>query len=423
MRFGYLKGSLISRYKKKTIMVSRLEVLCVLAGLILFLLLEFQSRNDPLREGYISRSAYGQGEARLDLVVEGFEGEEKGLPLDLTVSERRYTKEQAVAAAEELESRLGTMILGEEPSLSQVRTKLELVKEDSQTGFRIRWSSDHADLLGADGIVHGEEIGEEGQVVTLRAEIYDEKESLRIVLLPVRIFPPQLTRQERLQEELTRLILDSEEQTRTEEGFYLPAEYNGDPISYRSRDGGERYWLLLLGPLLAILIRARGIDEAKRLGKERERLLLLDHAEMLSKLQIFLGAGMTVRTAWERIVLDYQEMRSRGKRERPVYEEMLLTYHQMRSGTAEGKAYEEFGRRCKLQPYLKLAGLLEQNRKTGTKNLRYLLQLEMTDAFEQRKNLARRQGEEAATKLLIPLFLMLGVVMVIVVVPAFLTFY
>ena len=76
-----------------------------------------------------------------------------------------------------------------------------------------------------------------------------------------------------------------------------------------------------------------------------------------------------------------------------------------------------------LQPYLKLAGLLEQNRKTGTKNLRQLLLLEMTDAFEQRKNLARRQGEEAATKLLIPLFLMLGVVMVIVVVPAFLTFY
>ena len=66
---------------------------------------------------------------------------------------------------------------------------------------------------------------------------------------------------------------------------------------------------------------------------------------------------------------------------------------------------------------------MEQNRKTGTKNLRYLLQTEMADAFEQRKNLARRQGEEAATKLLIPLFLMLGVVMVIVVVPAFLAFY
>ena len=150
---------------------------------------------------------------------------------------------------------------------------------------------------------------------------------------------------------------------------------------------------------------------------------MLDYSEVVSKLQIFLGAGMTVRTAWERIALDYQRLREGGGEERPAYEEMLQTYYQLRSGAAEGKAYEEFGRRCVLQPYLKFAGLLEQNRKTGTKNLRQLLQLEMTDAFEQRKNLARRQGEEAATKLLIPLFLMLGVVMVIVVVPAFLTFY
>ena len=47
----------------------------------------------------------------------------------------------------------------------------------------------------------------------------------------------------------------------------------------------------------------------------------------------------------------------------------------------------------------------------------------MVAAFEQRKNLAKKLGEEAGTKLLLPLFLMLGVVMVMMVVPAFLAFY
>ena len=47
----------------------------------------------------------------------------------------------------------------------------------------------------------------------------------------------------------------------------------------------------------------------------------------------------------------------------------------------------------------------------------------MVTAFEQRKNLAKKLGEEAGTKLLLPLFLMLGVVMVMMVVPAFLAFY
>ena len=81
----------------------------------------------------------------------------------------------------------------------------------------------------------------------------------------------------------------------------------------------------------------------------------------------------------------------------------------------------EFGRRCKLQPYLKLSSVLEQNRKAGTKNLRAILRTEMEDAFEMRKNLARRMGEEAGTKLLAPLFLMLGIVMVMIMAPAMMT--
>ena len=42
---------------------------------------------------------------------------------------------------------------------------------------------------------------------------------------------------------------------------------------------------------------------------------------------------------------------------------------------------------------MKLSGLLEQNRKNGSKNLRETLRLEMAEAFEQRKHQARRMGE------------------------------
>lgn len=53
--------------------------------------------------------------------------------------------------------------------------------------------------------------------------------------------------------------------------------------------------------------------------------------------------------------------------------------------------------------------------------MRSILQAEMTDALEQRKNLARRLGEEAGTRLLMPLFLMLGIIMVMIMVPAMMT--
>lgn len=400
------------------------ELLCVLAGILLFGLMEVMNPQKAMGDGYIQRNAYGQGKDTVGLMIEVPGHSDEAAEITFPVEERQYTREQALEELDALEGRLKEMILGDNPALSQVRTKLQLVSRDSQTGFRIRWSSSRSDIIGFDGSISAEEIDENtGCQVVLKAEVSDGLGDSRSFSIPVTVFPPLMSEQERWRSGLLKAIAAEEGRTRTEAGFYLPAEYEGEAVIYYPKEDHDSIWLLILGPVMAALLRVRRASEKKNLQKERERKLLLDYSEVIPKLQIFLGAGMTVRTAWERIVLDYRGIRERGGEERPAYEEMLQTYYQVQSGTAEGTAYEEFGRRCMLQPYLKLAGLLEQNRRTGTKNLRYLLQIEMTDAFEQRKNLARRQGEEAATKLLVPLFLMLGVVMVIVVVPAFLTFY
>ena len=101
-------------------------------------------------------------------------------------------------------------------------------------------------------------------------------------------------------------------------------------------------------------------------------------------------------------------------------EEMRQTCHEMDSGVTEAEGYENFGRRCDLQIYVRLGALLSQNLRKGTKGLSELLKLESIQAFEERKARAKRL-EEAGTKLLLPMFLMLAVVLIIVIVPAFLT--
>lgn len=50
-----------------------------------------------------------------------------------------------------------------------------------------------------------------------------------------------------------------------------------------------------------------------------------------------------------------------------------------------------------------------------------LLKREAADALEDRKKQARKLGEEAGTKMLGPMFLMLAVVLIMIVVPAFFT--
>lgn len=150
--------------------------------------------------------------------------------------------------------------------------------------------------------------------------------------------------------------------------------------------------------------------------KKRENSLLMDYSEILSRFAVLTGAGYTIRQAWRKMVVDHE-----GKPPRPVYEEMRVALNRMNTGISELQSYGEFGRRCGLRCYLRFVSLLENNLNTGGKNLRNLLEREVETAFEQRKDLAKRLGEEASAKLLLPLFLMLGVVMVMIVAPAFLT--
>lgn len=141
--------------------------------------------------------------------------------------------------------------------------------------------------------------------------------------------------------------------------------------------------------------------------------MMRDYPDVLHQFTLLIGAGMTVKAAWGMIVNNQKSS------ERFVFEEMRVTYNEMKSGIPEQECYERFGNRCCLPAYLKFAAMLSQNLKKGTKGIDTLLRTEAAIAFEERKRNAKQQGEEAGTKLLMPMFLMLGIVLLMVVVPAF----
>ncbi|MCD8225632.1 MAG: hypothetical protein LUC99_12445 [Clostridiales bacterium] len=367
-------------------------------------------------DGQIARGGYGSGQQEYEVVVEGLRDED--VEMTVTVEARRYTQEEAEAVFAELMDSMEERIRGANPSLWEVREDLVLPSRISEKGVRLRWTSSDPEMLGADGTVHYE--GDEPGEVRLSVQISDNYNVLRQTYeMPVRLLPPVRSEEETLLKEFGDELRKAEEDQREEDLFTLPQSFAGRVLTYRNANQGGYESILLLGILSAVLLwlRERNADQQRR--KQREQELLLDYADLLSKLVVLTGAGLTIRNAWERMVHDYETERERGQRAaRAAYEEMKKTLYQLQNGMPETEAYREFGQRCKLQPYRKLSTLLEQNRRTGTKNLREVFQTEMTDAFEQRKNLARRLGKEAGTRLLLPLFLMLGIVMVMMMVPA-----
>ncbi|MEG2699896.1 MAG: hypothetical protein RR995_01725 [Hungatella sp.] len=400
--------------------IGKKQVACMALGILCYLLTVWsEGRAQSLQNGYLKRNSYGEGQAQYDLQVKGL-GEEL-YPLTVELEERVYGAEEASKVFEQVMAELGEQILGDNVSLMEVRSDLNLISALPQKGVQIRWSSGDPELLDSFGHICAEDLAKEGRETYVSAHLLASGRQAEYQIR-VWVYPPDLTEKEALAAGLKKQILGLEKGDRTGEGVWLPTEYDGKQLHYREQTDSHPEILLVLGVVLAFLCHAQDQYQKEEKKRARDRELMFDYAEVIFKLMVFIGAGMTVSMAWERLVLDYRDRCKRGRmKTRAVYEEMERSVQQMKSGISEGQAYVEFGRRCQLQPYLKLSSMLEQNRKTGTKNLSSLLSAEMAEAWEQRKTIAKRMGEEAGTRLLLPLFMMLGIVMVMIMVPAMLS--
>lgn len=396
------------------------QVICVSLGIILALAVTFVEKQDTvLTKGKgLERNTYGQGETQQEILVEGLLA--KKVPLAVRIGERRYTKEEAADAIHMAAEELSAQIAGGNESLEQVQSRLELVTWLDKYGISVRWQPDDTELISASGEVFNSGCPESGRetflTATLKAGEYAEDYIYR-----VNVLPPGRTQEEKELAAFENFLMEKEEEQKYSEVFILPEEFEGKTLTYSADRGRSSLMFPLLGILAAILLPLKDRQREQEAKKKRECQMMMDYSEILSRLVVFLGAGLPVRKAWAKIVEDYRRTEEKAGK-RAAYEEMAAAYYLMQRGVPEIQAYSEFGNRCRVLPYRKLAGILEQNVKNGSKSLTPVLEAEMEAAFEQRKNLARRLGEEASTKLLLPLFMMLLIVMVMITVPAFLAF-
>ena len=434
-------------------------LLCISASLLLTILVFFLGLQDGvLKEGFrLPRSGYGGSKQYITLEVSGLT-EDTSVPLDITVSPKRYTEEEANAVFREIYDQLEELVVAEGESFANLQHDLRLMTKLPKYGVQLSWDfypeldpalaarsvtpdaarahyRKYRHLMDSDGTLHNETLAP-GTVVTgylsliMSTDIVPtgtdgETKYLKTQYhsAPYRIYvgivPRALSRYESLLLQLQQAITTEDEGSLGENMLSLPTEIDGQRIYYSEHEDRSYLLLPLLGVIAAMAIYMRQGQARRTEKKQREALLMLDYSELVSKLMVYIGAGLTVRNALETISQHFDALIARGiKEDRPLYQELRTMVIQFRRNMPESEIYLSFGRRVNLKPYTKLVSLIEQNRMNGARNLRAMLELEMEDAFEQRKTTARRLGEEAGTKLLLPLFIMLGIVMIIVIVPA-----
>lgn len=335
----------------------------------------------------------------------------------LEVSSRKKTEEEIEEAFTETVRRIYRLLGAEERETAVLTEPVELPRTDEETGVSIRWDSSETTVVSKDGTVQRDALKETCEV-TLRAYMSFEGES-REHWFYVEVPPYEEESTEavlyRTKETLSRL----ETETKEEDGFYLPETIGDASIGIGEISGSGLKWLLaaVLFLPLAIVIAKRQEKEKER--KKREEEWMAAYPQLITKLTLYIGAGLSLRGAWERLAADYRAKSDTAGETDATGDEVLLLAGELKNGTSEARAYEEFGRRIGLKPYLRCASLMVSQLQKGSGTLRKSLEGEVRLAWEVYKEQATKKGEEAQTKLLFPMMGMLFLVMAVIMIPAF----
>ncbi|MCD8329586.1 MAG: hypothetical protein LUC27_02700 [Lachnospiraceae bacterium] len=393
----------------------RLGLLC-LAGAGLLALLA-ASQNSMRSSLTLVRPGYGEEaeETSVDLEYEGEMWE-----ISLEIPGLQYTEEEWETYRQEAWEAARQRALGENTGWDAVTTDLDFSEETGIPGITVEWSSADPERIAFDGTVTELAESEEAQEVTLTA-VFRCGEWEWTKQQTATVIPAVLSREEKIRRELTA-FLQKEVEEENGTSVELPASFGETELRYRTEEGVAPWMILVLGILAAAALWLLPEQRRREAEQKREKELALSYPELVEYLTVLLGAGLTVRGAWERMTAEYRASRERDGRRRILYEEMLLTWNSFGQGVYEEAAYVAFGRRCGLRPYLRLGSLLETNLKKGNKGLLPMLREEAEQAMEERLQLARKLGEEASTKLLFPMMLLFALVLIILIVPAFWSF-
>lgn len=386
----------------------------LLSGAFLGLVVRVSAgKNSVLNEdGVVYRGEYQSGEKELLLAAD--DGESKRSFL-IEVYPRELTPIEAKQLSDDFLGSLGSYILDENEDFEHISKDLKL--KDSYEGFpfEVNWESSREEVIDRQG-----RLGKIDQNISLELTVtlsyvdFERTEKIQVVAVP-----QQLSEEEQAYMELKNYLLETEEKSRGDETWILPEEWDGRQIEWsrQNRDFSILIWAAT--PAVAALLYLTADKDIHDELEKRRKCLQQEYPELVHKLLLYVGAGMTIRGAFQKIAGDYEKGGHKKERIRPGCEEILYTCRELQGGVSEGAAYEHFGKRAGLREYIRLGTLLGQNLKRGNSTLLERLREEAEKSSAEGLLQVRKMGEEAGTKLLVPMVMMLAVVMIMIMVPAF----
>jgi len=337
--------------------------------------------------------------------------------IELSVYPLQYSEEEFIEEVEALQPWIKEKMLGENKDLSQINRNLDLPVSDENNLFSIEWTSSEPEYCTSYGKLQPDMLdayfkgNNTGLHVVLSACVTYNEYSV-LYDYPITIIPPEKV--DVLLDEIREQLMLIESENREEKLLTLPSDIEGVFISVEEPTNSSLKMMIVCIIICAVTLILR---RSKRLEAidQRNNQLIMQYPRFVNKLCMLLGTGMTIKSCFEQFVFEEKE-------HSVLKEEIAYMLQELASGIDEAVVYESVGLRLALPGYLRLMNHISQNLRMGTADLIALLEDEVHNSLVSKREYAKKRGEQASTKLLFPMVVLLLVVMVIIVFPAIYAF-
>ena len=170
----------------------------------------------------------------------------------------------------------------------------------------------------------------------------------------------------------------------------------------------------LIGGLLAfiaLIVVYIPFDELKEKTDKRQAEITAQFPSAISKMALLVSSGMEVARAWDLVCENGSGV---------LYAEMRKTVRELDNNISPAVAYTNFMNNCGNKYTTKLATSIMQNLSKGNSEIGAVFNQMSAESWMEKKHGAKRLGELAQGKLLVPQLIMFAGILIMIMVPIFL---
>lgn len=395
----------------------KIIVVEVILGIFLFAFLIIRSvffSDDIL----LSRNPFGQGTKEVQISLKK---DEQKKEITYRLDEQKLSVVEESKIYTQFFKKLRKIMRRKNTSLKQVRTSLNLPDTVEGYPFEVTYELAEDGYIRLDGSLNEEEQAKlkRGEtyktyiLVTAHYREYRRSKRYEICIAPVKRIP-----RTNMFYKVQQYLKKEEEKNRYNRDIKIPSVYKDIKITESQKSQRGISGIVVLFVTLCISIPLHNYLKLREEGEKCQEQAERDFPVIVHLLTLYMGAGLSFFSAVKRISQSYQKQKDLDHSTKYAFEKIKRMEQQMNNGISQREACQDWGMQFRTDSYQKLSMILIQSFTKGAREAAMLMETEEREAFHKRVDKAKKAGEEASTRLLFPMILLLCQVMLLVMYPA-----